>query len=265
MRYIEGIGYVDETKYYNSIKKKHEASNEFDNIFDAETSVYAKPDPDPTRVNINISNRSLEKAVAPKELDEYFNEASATYNVDIALLKAVAKAESDFDPNSTSSSGAMGIMQLMPETAKGLGVSNAYDPHENILGGAHYLKKMLDKFNGDVSLALAAYNAGPNNVDKYNGIPPFEETQNYVRRVMEYAGMAIEIPQYSYGGSGNGNYVYDPDAIRAVPTTPAPIDRGSSPVAIIQSQPGTPTETEVSAASIYNMISQDSTNVHRIL
>lgn len=122
----------------------------------------------------------------PEELDPYFREAAETYQVDINLLKAVAKAESGFSPSATSSAGAMGVMQLMPSTAKSLGITDAYNAHDNILGGAKLLSQNLARYNGDVSLALAGYNAGCGNVDKYGGIPPFKETQNYVRKVLGY-------------------------------------------------------------------------------
>lgn len=118
------------------------------------------------------------------ELNSYFKEAADTYGIDAKLLKAIACCESSFDPNNTSSSGAMGVMQLMPETASYLGVTDAYDARQNILGGAKYFANMLNRYDGNVSLALAAYNAGPGNVDKYGGIPPFEETQNYVPKVL---------------------------------------------------------------------------------
>lgn len=119
-------------------------------------------------------------------LERIFDQAAQTYGVDVELLKAMAKAESGFDPNATSKSGAMGIMQLMPTTAKGLGVTDAYDPEQNIMGGAKYIASLLDKYDGNVSYALAAYNAGSGNVDKYGGIPPFEETQNYVAKILGY-------------------------------------------------------------------------------
>lgn len=118
------------------------------------------------------------------DLDCLFNAAAQKYNVPLNLLKAVAQVESNFSPNATSGCGAMGIMQLMPGTAQSLGVSNAYDPEQNIMGGAKLLSQLLKRFDGNYELTLAAYNAGPGNVEKYNGIPPFSETQNYVRRVI---------------------------------------------------------------------------------
>lgn len=120
------------------------------------------------------------------QLDAIFDEAASKYGVDAKFLKAIAKCESDFSTECTSRSGAMGIMQLMPQTAASLGVTNAYDPYQNIMGGARYISEKLSQYNGNKSLALAAYNAGSGNVAKYGGIPPFKETQNYVAKVMAY-------------------------------------------------------------------------------
>ncbi|HHT97516.1 MAG TPA: lytic transglycosylase domain-containing protein, partial [Clostridiales bacterium] len=102
------------------------------------------------------------------------------------------KAESDFRLDVVSKSGAQGVMQLMPATAKYLGVNDPFDPEQNIMGGSKYIKELLDKYDGDTKLALAAYNAGSNNVAKYGGIPPFKETQNYVKNVMKYMSKDIK-------------------------------------------------------------------------
>jgi len=132
---------------------------------------------------VKPSNQSINR------LDKYediIQQASETYGVDMNIIKSVILAESSAKENAVSTANAKGLMQIIDSTAKYLGINNVWDPKENIMGGAKYLSELLRKYNGNLKFALAGYNAGPGNVDKYNGIPPFTETQTYVKRVIGY-------------------------------------------------------------------------------
>jgi soluble lytic murein transglycosylase len=136
------------------------------------------------RLFIRTKNKSPSQYI--KEYQGMITEAARRYGVDPSLIKAVIKAESGFDHQAVSHKGAQGLMQLMPETADDMRVHDPFDPEENILGGTRYLSLLLKKFNNDKRLAVAAYNAGPDRVDQYKGIPPFSETKAFVSRVMDY-------------------------------------------------------------------------------
>lgn len=151
------------------------AGSDFSTVLDEASQAYSQN-----------STSSVTVTSCPEDLASIFEEASVCYGVSKELLMSIARAESGFSSTAVSSAGAVGIMQLMPATAASLGVSNSYDPRENIMGGAKLISQLLTKYNGDTSLALAAYNSGSANVDKYGGIPPFAETQNYVQKVLTY-------------------------------------------------------------------------------
>lgn len=138
-------------------------------------------------------------------LDSIFQKAADTYQIPVNLLKAIGKQESDFNPNAVSKCGAQGIMQLMPATAASLGVTDSFDAEQNIMGGAKYIAELLDQYDGNISYALAAYNAGSNNVKKYGGIPPFKETQNYVVKVTDYMNQGVDIPNITLSASAQSS------------------------------------------------------------
>lgn len=171
MRFIEGIGYVDDTQALNSVKKtdvaKKASASRFDDLLADE------------------SEKLQNSGSKVYNLKEIFAEAAEKYKVPQELLEAVGYHESRFQAGVTSSAGAMGIMQLMPGTAQAMGVKDGYDPYDNIMGGAKLLGYLYDVYDGDLKLTLAAYSAGTGSVAKYNGVPPFEETENFIKDIFE--------------------------------------------------------------------------------
>lgn len=132
------------------------------------------------------AHQSPKVVTIPRNIAPIIQEASTTYKVPKSLVEAVVAQESAMNPNAVSRAGAMGLMQLMPNTAHSLGVTNPFNPTENVMGGTKYLSQLLHRYHGDEKLALAAYNAGPTVVDKYKGIPPYSETEHYVLSVLQY-------------------------------------------------------------------------------
>ncbi len=157
-------------------------------------------------------SKSLQRQTSP--YDDYILTASAKNDLDPELVKAVIKQESNFNRHDVSKKGAQGLMQLMPETARLLGVSNSFDPQENIEGGTRYLRLMLENFNGDIIKALAAYNAGPTPVKKYGAVPPYSETQNYVKNVIyfyhTYQGKKLRVFRNKSGSTVFTDQAYIP-------------------------------------------------------
>ena len=159
--------------------------NVIENRIQSLNSFVQAPDKDFQKIlDSSIQNKKNPESVSRSEINDLITKYANKNGLDEDFVKAVINQESGFNPNATSHCGAMGLMQLMPSTAQGLGVTNAYDAEQNIEGGTKYLKGLMNRFGNDKSLALAAYNAGPNAVKKYGGIPPYAETQNYVKNVL---------------------------------------------------------------------------------
>ena len=138
------------------------------------------------KIYLKEKPKIIQRYSSSEKYDNLISDASERYGVSFPLLKAIIKAESDFDQHAVSKKGATGLMQIMPENFKPLGIRDPFDPWQNINAGARYFKQMYDRFKGKLTLSLAAYNAGPTAVDHYKTIPPYEETEEYVRRVMKY-------------------------------------------------------------------------------
>ncbi len=174
-----------------------------------------------TAGNSAVTERAAVIETGSTSMDAIFEEAASLYNVPLNLLKAMGKAESGFDANAVSPAGAQGVMQLMPATARSLGVENPFDARSNIMGGAKYISQQLNKYNGNIDLALAAYNAGSGNVAKYGGVPPFKETRNYIQRIKGYmnsdltTGKTVESANAETGISGANAFLNGLKTIRS--------------------------------------------------
>ena len=158
------------------------------------------------------THQTLNRAFTQQDIDTAIDEAAARHHVDPSLVRSVVKVESNFNPNAVSRKGAMGLMQLMPSTARSLNVSNPFDPQQNVDAGVRHLRRLLDSYNGDVRLSLAAYNAGSGAVARSAGVPHFRETQNYVRRITNMYGGGSEPDSNIFGNPVHEPVVVERDA-----------------------------------------------------
>jgi hypothetical protein len=157
-------------------------SNQIDH-FDKDTSPAPAPAPPETRAGTSL-NLQRQESLSAQGLDQIVSSAGERHQIDPDFIRSVIKAESGFHQNAVSRKGALGLMQLMPGTASELGITNPFNPNANVEGGTRYLRDLLEKYNFDVNKALAAYNAGPKRVDQYHGVPPYNETQAYISRII---------------------------------------------------------------------------------
>jgi hypothetical protein len=177
---VAGVSAADIYKYEDSDGVVHFTDTPTDRRF----KIFMRDIQKDKRLRTNFGFNRISRN--PAEFDHIINSCSTEFGVDKSLVKAVIHAESGYNPNAVSSKGAAGLMQLMPGTAQDLKVADSFNPSDNIRGGVRYLRFLLDTFKGDVSLALAAYNAGLGKVAKHGGIPPYQETRNYVSKVLDY-------------------------------------------------------------------------------
>lgn len=157
---------------------------------DVQSYVVSRPRGNSLSTNPNYAALSRGYRVSSKQIDDAIDQAAQKHNVDANLVRALIKQESNFNPTAVSNKGAMGLMQLMPGTARQLGVVDPFDPQQNVDAGVRHLKQLLDNYNGDVRLGLAAYNAGEGAVARNKGVPPYRETQNYVKSITNRAGLS---------------------------------------------------------------------------
>ena len=198
---IHDVTAAAQTESTSVVQKKKTTITPFQKILDKENEVYATSEAQTEKTETAAKTSSVSKSTTTSSfksgettLQDIFERASQKYDISYDFLVAVAKAESDFNTKCVSSAGAQGIMQVMPEEQKGLGIKDPFDAEQNIMGAAKLLKAHLKKFNGDYTLAAAAYNAGSGTVKKYGGVPPYKETQNYVKKIKKYMEEGVNVP-----------------------------------------------------------------------
>ena len=185
---VQGVSSPKDSKTFQEILSEVMESQKSEGANKSSINIVSKPDESLRDIILNNEGKGevSKDGEMSKKLDGIIEEASRSYAVPKELIKAIIKAESNFDPYAISPKNAMGLMQLIPSTAQEMGVQDVFDPYQNIMGGTKYLKSLLDKYNNNLFLALASYNAGPSKVDKSGGIPEIDETKDYVERVIKY-------------------------------------------------------------------------------
>lgn len=213
---IHDVTAAAQTESTSVVQKKKTTITPFQKILDKENEVYASSEAQTEKTetetaaktsSVSKSRTTSSSKSGETTLQDIFERAAQKYDISYDFLVAVAKAESDFNTKCVSSAGAQGIMQVMPEEQKGLGIKDPFDAEQNIMGAAKLLKAHLKKFNGDYTLAAAAYNAGSGAVKKYGGVPPYKETQNYVKKIKKYMEEGVTVPDKKVATSSQDSTV----------------------------------------------------------